>query len=105
MDILPFLETVITASQGGWLSISSSAPDGTDWHQQWRAWPDDADSAVTLIEGLRDSGRNVYFSAHLFSEKSTEKQYAMPSRTLFADLDGADVARILPRPTLNATGF
>jgi energy-coupling factor transporter ATP-binding protein EcfA2 len=100
MDILPFLETVITASQGGWLSISSSAPDGTDWHQQWRAWPDDADSAVTLIEGLRDSGRNVYFSAHLFREKSTEKQYAMPSRTLFADLDGADVARILPRPTL-----
>lgn len=100
MDVLEFLETVITARQGGWLNISASDPNGDNWHQYWRAWPDDKESAVELIQGLRDDGKNVYYSSHLFTERNTHKDYAMETLTLFADLDEARVHEIILRPSI-----
>lgn len=100
MDTKDFLEFTITAPQGGWLNIASSSPVGGDWRQYWRAWPDDADSAVELITGLAGEQLNVYYSAHLFTERSTEKKYAMPTRTAFVDLDTADTTRLPLKPSL-----
>lgn len=100
MDTLDFLRFTITAPQGGWLAIAASLPDGTGWRQYWRAWPDDAESACALIQGLVDEKLNVYYSAHLFREKSTEKQYVIETRTLFSDLDMAEPALILVPPSM-----
>jgi energy-coupling factor transporter ATP-binding protein EcfA2 len=96
VDTLDFLRFVITAQQGGWLAIGSSLPDGSDWRNNWRAWPDDAESAVALIQGLKDEGRNVYYSPHLFTEQSARKEFVMDSRTLYCDLDLAEPA-LLPQ--------
>lgn len=100
MDTLKFLHFVITGKDRGWLNISASLPDGTGWRQYWRGWPDDDVSAVELIEGLKGEGLNVFYSAHLFSEKSTERKYVLDTRTLFADLDAAEPAFIKVRPTM-----
>lgn len=100
MDTLDFLRFTITARQGGWLNISASEPNGKGWRQYWRAWPDDAESAVALIEGLKGEGLNVYYSCHLFSEKDTHKKYAIETRTIFADLDAAEPATILLKPSM-----
>lgn len=100
MDTVAFLDFVITSKQGGWLPICSSDPDGENWRQQWRAWPDDRESTEDLIRGLHDDNKNVYYSAHLFNEKNTHKQYAMETRTIFCDLDRANIADILLRPSL-----
>lgn len=100
MDTLEFLQFTITARQGGWLNVSSSQPNGTNWRQYWRGWPDDAQSAVTLIQGLKDERLNVYYSCHLFTEQDTHKKYAMDTRTMFSDLDEADVSSIPVRPSL-----
>lgn len=100
MNTREFLELVITAHQGGWLPIASSLPDGSGWRQYWRAWPDDADSAVALIQGLADEKLNVFYSAHLFREKQTLRENVMDSRTLFADLDEAPTAPIILPPTI-----
>lgn len=97
MDILDFLRRVITSDVAGWLPICTSLPNGTEWRQYWRVWPNDADSVAELIQGLKDEGLNVYYSCHLFKEKDTHKKYAIPTRTIFADLDGAEPS-LIPLP-------
>jgi hypothetical protein len=100
VDTLDFLRFTITAQQGGWLNISASEPDGTGWRQYWRAWPDDAQSAVDLVQGLKDEGLNVYYSCHLFREKDTHKKYAMDTRTIFSDLDLAEHVLLPLKPSM-----
>lgn len=43
---------------------------------------------------------NVYYTAHLFSQKSSQKQYVLPTRTIQADLDYADVYSAPIPPTI-----
>lgn len=100
MDTLEFLRFTITASQGGWLNISASLPNGEGWRQYWRAWPDDEQSAVELIQGLKDEGLNVYYSCHLFREKDTHKQHVMDTRTIFCDLDLAEPPLLPIHPSM-----
>ncbi len=102
MDTGEFLGFVITAQQGGWLPICASNPTSTEWKQYWRAWPDDAASTVELINGLVDDHMNVYYCAHLFTEQSTQRQYVMPTRTIFCDLDRANVGTLSMPTSLTA---
>lgn len=99
MDTIDFLAATITSPQG-WLNIAASEQDGSGWRQYWRAWPDDKESAVELIQALKDSNLNVYYSAHLFSTKSTEKKYVIDTRTIFCDLDSATLSTIAVQPSM-----
>lgn len=101
MDTLQFLHKVVTYAQPGWMAIASSKPDGSEWKQYFKAWPDDDQSAVDLIENLKIQGLNVFYSAHLFSERSTEKKYVIDTRTMFVDMDEALVSNLPFRPTLD----
>lgn len=90
MKLLDFLHTVITSSTPGWLLVCASGPDGSEWRQYWFGWPDDDVRVVEVMQGLKDEGLNVFYSAHLFNRKDAHKDFVIPTRTMFCDLDEAE---------------
>lgn len=85
-DSVEFLEKVITTEEGYLLLAIRNGV--VPWHQEFHRWPDDKEQIAARIE-LVKGNHDVYYSAHLFSEKDSSKQYVLPSRTIQADLDAA----------------
>lgn len=96
MQTTSFLQTVITSDEG-WLCLA--AKDYESWRESWFRWPDAAEQ-VGAVADLIKADNNVYFTSHLFSEKQSKKAYALPSRTIQADLDHAELATIPVPPTV-----
>lgn len=94
MDTAAFLKQAITTPEG-WFELLVGPPSGTGWHQEWFHWPEQLDQIVARAQGAAKQD-NVYFTAHLYSAKSSTKSNALPSRTIQCDLDEAIV------PVLNA---
>lgn len=57
-------------------------------------WPEELDQAIADIRGWQDSF-DVYFTAYLYKTIRGTKDLVLPTRTIQADLDGADI-RALP---------
>lgn len=95
MNTADFLQTVVTTSEGYFNLSTASLDDG--WREYFYKWPEDLDE---IIHAGQRQDVNVYFSAHLFSERSTKREYALPSRTLQADLDHANTLTIPLLPTV-----
>lgn len=93
-----FLETVITTPEGYFeLGLRNGS-----WTQEWYEWPAQLDSIVDRALQANDS--DVYFSAHLFETKDSHKDNVLPSRTLQADLDNAELTTLpLVATVLNQT--
>jgi hypothetical protein len=71
---------------------------GGGW-RQWYKWPSEIDKIVQRADEQKDHC-NVYFSSYLFRAPQSTKANVLPSRTIQADLDDADI-RTLPRePTV-----
>lgn len=96
MQVAEFLRTVITTEQGHFC-LAIRQPDS--WQESWFQWPQDIDKIVTMAQ-LAQEKADVYFSAHLFSEPQSKKQFVLPSRTIQADLDNADIASVPVMPTV-----
>lgn len=96
MQTSNFLQTVVT-TDAGWLCLA--AKDSENWRESWFRWPD-AIEQVGVVADLIKADNNVYFTSHLFSEKQSRKAYALPSRTIQADLDHAELATIAVPPTV-----
>lgn len=88
-----FLQKVITADQPGYFYMAVT--NGGAWLEQWHRWPDDIDQIVSRAEAQAETA-NVYFSSYLFKSTQALKANVLPSRTLQADLDEADLTT-LPR--------
>lgn len=102
MQIRDFLETVITTPGGGYFNLASSIKDPEGdivWREHWFKWPEDINEIVVKANTLRTSA-NVYFSAHLFSKPQSAKENVLPTRTIQADLDNADVFSLAIQPTV-----
>lgn len=98
MDTRHFLSTVVTSSQPGWFCLAVSNGSG-GWLEQWHNWPADIDKIVERADE-QSKHANVYFSSYLFRAPQSTKANVLPTRTLQADLDNADI-RTLPRePTV-----
>lgn len=82
-----FLNEVITTDEPGWLCLLIGPP----FREEWYEWPSQADRIAERASTLAREV-NVYFSPHLFSQKDSHKEFVLPSRTVAADLDTADVA-------------
>lgn len=103
LDLADFLRTVVTTGSG-WFCLSHARHDESDdnrmtWREEWFGWPDDIDAIVRRSRQLSD-GYNVYFSPHLFSERSSVKSLVLPTRTVAADLDEANVLTLKMKPTV-----
>lgn len=97
MDLIEFLQTVITGAEGN-LNISHLSSDGTDWREEWFEYPKDLDRAVSRIKAL--SSNNVYFSPYLFVGTRAVRDDAVTGKTIVADLDSANVLTIPNKPTV-----
>lgn len=90
-----FFDSVITTGSG---FFCLAMRNGVVWDQEWYNWPKDKTVIVDRIDEVKDHA-NVYFSAHLFSEAKATKSNVLPSRTIQADLDHAELERIPIAPT------
>lgn len=94
MDTKTFLKTVVTCDQPGYFCLAVG--NGTNWLETWYQWPADIDKIVERADAQKASA-NVYFSSYLFKQPQSTKDNVLPSRTIQADLDDADIKQ-LPRP-------
>jgi hypothetical protein len=98
VDAKTFLHTVITCPTGGYFCLAVSNGSG-GWMEHWFRWPDDEDRILEQASHYAAKA-NVYFSSFLFRSPQSTKANVLPSRTIQADLDDADI-RTLPRePTV-----
>lgn len=84
MDIAAFLKTVITTDAGYLCTLVGG--NGVDMHEVWFEWPQDFEKIIEFAKKKKDK-TNVYFTAHLYREKKSTKEFVLPSRTIQADLD------------------
>lgn len=100
MDIGEFLRTVVTSDETkGYFCLAIGPSSQRGWRENWFEFPAQLDDIVAQATSQRNSS-NVYFSSYLFSERSSQKKFVLPSRTIQADLDDADLYQIPIAPTL-----
>lgn len=97
MQMQEFLSTVVTTESGHFLLSAANGIDG--WKEHWFQWPNDVEEIVRSAKQLSTT-HNVYFTAHLFSSPSSIKANVLPTRTIQADLDNADVGSLPIQPTV-----
>lgn len=93
MDTLEFLDSVVTTPEGHFVLATNNG----EWHEQWFNWPNDRERIIATASTYEC---DVYFSSYLFSTKSSQKQFVLPTRTIQADLDDADANAIESAPSI-----
>jgi hypothetical protein len=92
------------ADQSGYLTLFSGVRESDlkrllSVSERYFSWPDEASLAVEYAFDEAERSREVYFCAHLLTEKRRIKENAAPVLALWADGDGAKVPPHLPHPT------
>ncbi len=93
LTIKGFLQQVITCPEPGYFYLAVS--NGSGWLEQWHHWPEDVDKIVERAEAQCKTS-NVYFSTYLFKSTQATRDNILPTRTIQADLDDAELGS-LPR--------
>lgn len=91
-----FLREVITGGEG---YFCLALGNGSGWLEAWHKWPQDIDAIVARAEAAA-AQTNVYFSSYLFKAPQSVKENVLPTRTIQADLDHADVTSLPRVPTI-----
>jgi hypothetical protein len=92
-----FLQAVVTGDKGYFCFAIGN--NETNWKEIWYEWPKDIDAIVEAATAFSDE-TNVYFSTYLFKNRSTTKDNVLPTRTIQADLDEADINNLPVPPTV-----
>lgn len=92
-----FLKTVVTATEPGYFCLALRK--GGVWLEEWHKWPEQLDTIVERAEAQKDIA-DVYFSTYLFKAPQSTRSNVIPTRTIQADLDDADVSALSHEPTV-----
>lgn len=92
-----FLKTVVSTPSGNFLLATRSE---AGWKEHWFRWPEQLDTIVGEAAAFAADNNDVYFSAHLFGETRSLKAAVLPTRTIQADLDYADIMTLPVMPTV-----
>lgn len=92
-----FLRTVVTTTAGNFLLATRS---DAGWREEWYDWPQQLATIVEDSVAHAKANSDVYFSAHLFEERRSVKACVLPTRTIQADLDFADIMTLPVMPTV-----
>jgi nicotinamide riboside kinase len=97
MQTEDFLRLVVTSPEGHFL-LATRGEAG--WQEHWYDWPQQI--AAITPDAMEYAGQqhDVYFSAHLFAERRSLKSLVLPTRTIQADLDYADIMALPVIPTV-----
>jgi len=96
MNIAAFLQKVITTPSGYFCLCLKS---GDVFIEEWYNWPSDVDAIIDRAKKACTE-YDVYFSTYLFKEKYSIKANVLPTRTIQADLDNADINTIPIQPNI-----
>lgn len=99
MSVGEFLERVVTTDEG-WFLLA--VQHQKKWLELWFRWPADLEVITKTIYERREQF-DLHFTSHLFSEKHSDKKYVLPTRTIQADLDDADINNLPVQPTVLVT--
>lgn len=99
MELSDFLDLVITASEEGFFCFASGGPNTGGWAERWYRWPAQRQEIIDAVTRTRGEA-NVYFSTYLFRASSSAKSGVIPTRTIQADLDEADINDLPLEPTV-----
>jgi hypothetical protein len=95
MDPLKFAQMVWgKQGQRGYVFLSWKDSNG-DWHDSAHGWNENESP-----EELPNNGEDIYFCPTIFSKPRRQKQYALPSKWLHADLDEVVPRQTAPLPTI-----
>lgn len=97
VNIDKFLDVVITTDEG-WFCLALRDAE-SNWIEEWYRWPSDRYKIVERALGAKDT-HDLYFSSYLFSERNSSKKFVLPSRTIQADLDEANLDTVVIKPTV-----
>lgn len=98
MDLREFLKVVVT-TETGWFCLAVAPQTGQGWWQEWYEWPRQLEEILDKTLDYAEES-NVYFSAHLFKEPQSTKENILPTRTIQADLDEADILTLPLQPSI-----
>lgn len=95
MEPIEFLDTVWGDGEG-FVFIPEK---GSRWVEgKAYKWPDDREAIADRI--LKANDRDQYYCPNLFSETERRKEYVLPLRWLYADLDSVNPKKVSLTPTL-----
>jgi hypothetical protein len=97
LSIKEFLQKVVTCEEKGHFYLAVS--NGSGWLEQWHNWPDDIDEIARRAEAQAQTA-NVYFSSYIFKARQATKDNILPTRTIQADLDEADLTTLPREPNV-----
>jgi hypothetical protein len=97
-QVVAFLDRVVTTPEG-FFCLSLMQPDGKAWTDQYFIWPRDRENIAKFALEKADK-YNVYFSSYLYKTQKRTKDNVLPSRTIQADLDEADISDIPIKPNV-----
>jgi len=93
METIDFLNKVVTTPQGYFVLATY---DG-NWKEQWYEWPKDVPSIINEAAIVEC---DCYFSSYLFDSPRSLKANTLPSKTIQADLDNADILTLELSPSI-----
>lgn len=82
---------------GKYFCIATKSPNGK-WREHWFT-PNDFNEVAEFVRDFKDS--DVYFCPHGFKSKRRKKEFAVPPKLLWADLDEAAPHNMKPKPTVS----
>lgn len=91
-----FLEYLFGTEVEGFICICTAKPDMTDFSTRFLSWP----SERSLVPGLPQADRHVWFCTSLLSDKRRVKSNCMAGSFAWADLDAVNPTDISPRPSV-----
>lgn len=97
MNTDEFLSAVVTAEKGNF--VLASRNHSIPWAQEWYTWPDDVAKVSQRANFLRAT-HDVYFTSYLFDAQAATKDASLPTQTIQADLDYADVSKLPLQPSI-----
>jgi hypothetical protein len=100
--LLPFWRRIFGGSTGyvGLLSGARTGKRLTEVREAFYPYPHAAGNAEQWLIDQSSAGRDVYYCAHLLTDKRRVKACAAPLHALYVDGDGAIVPPHIPQPTI-----
>jgi hypothetical protein len=87
----------VWAKQPGKYFVLCTKSQGGKWREHWF----NTEQFGELNEFIKDNqDRDVYFCPHGFNRKTRQREYAVPPKVLWADLDAAAPHSMRPKPTI-----
>lgn len=97
METAEFLKATITGGAGHFVMAYRNHVD--PWAQEWYTWPMDLNKIVERASAMKAT-HDVYFTSYLFTDRTATRMAALPTSTIQADLDRADISSLPVTPSI-----